>query len=374
MHRLRARLQIGALLLSSLVLCSAALAGEGEGSTLYRTHCASCHGEGRLGGQGPALLPSNLGRLKAEKAQIVIRDGRAATQMPAFGDVLTGEEINRLVNFIYEPPAQEPVWGEGEIADSRLLYLEKAALPALPAFEADPLNLFVVVESGDHHVSVLDGDRFEVLTRFPSRYALHGGPKFSPDGRFVYFTSRDGWISKYDLYSLQMVAEVRAGLNSRNAAISHDGRVLAVANYLPQTLVLLDADDLSLLKVIAVSSWKDKKPSRVSAVYQAAPRNSFVGALKDVPELWEISYAEDPPPVFSGLVHSYEEGMVEAIPESGAFPVRRIDLSRPLEDFFFTPSYREVIGSSRETNSSIVVHLDVRREIASLPLPGLPRA
>jgi len=47
--------------------------------------------------------------------------------------------------------------------------------------------------------------------RFASRFALHGGPKFSPDGRYVYFASRDGWISKYDLWNLRLVAEVRAG-------------------------------------------------------------------------------------------------------------------------------------------------------------------
>ena len=46
------------------------------------------------------------------------------------------------------------------------------------------MNLFVVVEGGDHHVSLVDGDRFEVIHRFASRFALHGGPKFTPDGRY----------------------------------------------------------------------------------------------------------------------------------------------------------------------------------------------
>ena len=56
------------------------------------------------------------------------------------------------------------------------------------------MNLFVVVEAGDHHVTILDGDRFEPLARVPTRYALHGGPKFTPDGRYVFFCSRDGWV------------------------------------------------------------------------------------------------------------------------------------------------------------------------------------
>ena len=81
-----------------------------------------------------------------------------------------------------------------------------------PVYDADPLNLFLVVESGDHHVSVLDGDKLEPIYRFKSRFALHGGPKYSSDGRFVYFASRDGWISKFDMYKLETVAEIRAAM------------------------------------------------------------------------------------------------------------------------------------------------------------------
>ncbi|MFX8546808.1 cytochrome D1 domain-containing protein, partial [Acinetobacter baumannii] len=78
--------------------------------------------------------------------------------------------------------------------------------------------------------------------RFASRYALHGGPKFTPDGRYVFFGSRDGWITKYDLWRLRVVAEVRAGLNMRNVAVSGDGRWVMAANYLPRNAVLFDAD------------------------------------------------------------------------------------------------------------------------------------
>ncbi len=372
---MRRRANLGALTGLALLAAplAAASASEGDEATdqLYQTHCASCHGADRLGGMGPALLPENLRRLKSARATKVIADGRTATQMPAFGAALDAAEIEQLVALIYSPLPEVPAWGLAEIAASREVLIQTNDLPAQPRHEADPLNLFVVVESGDHHVTVLDGDRFAPLDRFPSRFALHGGPKFSPDGRFVYFASRDGWISKYDLYGLKLVAEVRAGINTRNLAISHDGRVLAVANYLPHSLVLLDAD-LNALKVIPATDVREKSSSRVSAVYQAAPRQSFVVALKDLPELWEISYAEDPPPVFGGLVHSYEKGMEEAIPSEGDFPIRRIELSQPLDDFFFTPSYRELIGSARDGDRSVAVNLDVRREIAELPLPGLP--
>ncbi len=356
-----------------LLVAGAAQAGEPDVAAIYAKNCAECHGADRLGRTGPALLPESLKRLRAKRASKVIAAGRAATQMPAFEEVLDKDQIKALVAHIFTPLATPPIWNAENIRASRKIFVDTAALPSTPAYESDPLNLFVLVESGDHHVSILDGDTFERLTRFQSHFALHGGPKFSPDGRFVYFASRDGWITKYDLYNLRVVADVRAGINTRNLAISHDGRVLAVANYLPHTLVLLDAEDLKLMKIIPVMDNRGKETSRVSAVYQAAPRGSFIAALKDIPEIWEISYAENPPPVYTGMVHSYEQGMVEALEgDKGRFPVQRIMLEEPLDDFFFDQSYRKLMGSTRAGKSGVVVHLDVRRPIAELPLPGMP--
>ena len=109
----------------------------------------------------------------------------------------------------------------------------------------------------------------------------------------------------------------------------------------------------------------------MSTVYQAAPRHSFVVALKDIPEMWEVFYGKDAPQVI-GLAHSYEKGMVEAVAKEERFPIRRIELSQPLDDFFFDPDYRHVVGSARDGDKAVIVHLDVRREIAELPFPACP--
>ncbi len=363
------------LVTGALLAAPAAWAAEDAAiRSLYTTLCAVCHGGDRLGGTGPALLPESLGRLGPDRARRVVAEGRPATQMPGFGDVLAPEQIEALVAYIFAPPREPPVWTEAQIRASRRWLVDPARLPARPVHDADPSNLFVLVEQGDHHASILDGDRLVRLARFPTPYAVHGGPKFSPDGRFVHFVSRDGWVLRYDLWGLLPVAEVRAGINARNIAISADGRVLAVANWLPQTLVLLDAASLELLKVIEVADRRGGRRSRVSAVYAAPPRNSFLVALKDVAELWEIDWRPDAPPVFEGLVHSHEKGMVEAIPSSvGPFPIRRIDeLPEPMDDFVFDPSWRHVVGSSRDGSKLRVVNLDVRRVIAEIPSAGLP--
>ncbi|HYA38484.1 MAG TPA: cytochrome D1 domain-containing protein [Candidatus Methylomirabilis sp.] len=354
---------------AAFAAASAAATGPRDAGALYAQHCASCHGPERLGGTGPALLPENLGRLTREQAQGVIRNGRAQTQMPAFSAKLSDEQIRQLVDLIYTPPAQEPRWGEAEIRASQVIHNKPGTLGDKPVFKADPLNLFVVVETGDHHATILDGDKFEPIFRFPTRFALHGGPKFTPDGRYVYFGSRDGWVSKFDIYNLKYIAEIRAGINMRNIAVSSDGRYVLAGNYLPHTLVVLDARDLSLLKIIPVVG-DDGKSSRVSAVYDAEPRRSFVAALKDIPEVWEIPYSDKHEPIYRGLVHDYR--MAEALAEKGPFPVRRIHLDDYLDDFFFDQSYEHLIGAARNGKNGQVVNLIVGRKIADVDLPGLP--
>jgi mono/diheme cytochrome c family protein/DNA-binding beta-propeller fold protein YncE len=321
---------------------------------LYKKHCAECHGADRLGGMGPALLPQNLKRLRKKKAVKVIAQGRLATQMPAFGDKLSDDEIAGLTKFIYTKLPYVPEWGKAEIEATRNIAAEVDKWIKSPLHKSDPLNLFVVVEAGDHHVTILDGDTFTPIHRFESRFALHGGPKFTPDGRFVYFASRDGWITKFDLYTLEIIAEVRAGINTRNMAISSDGATLAVANYLPHTLVLLNAEDLRVEKIFNVKT-KDGQSSRVSAVYQARPRKSFIAALKDVPEAWEIS-----------------TDTAAANTDQGMFALKRIKTGEPLDDFFFDQPYRHMLGSSRDGKSARVVDMSTGKTIRDIALPGLP--
>ncbi len=342
-----------------------------DGAALFAEHCAACHAENRLGGTGPALIPETLGRMFGPALEQVIAEGRPATQMAGFADQLSAPEITAIAAWLGTPLAETPVW-TAEMANASREMSDTYTPAAAPVFSGDPMNITLVVETGDHHVSVLDGDTFEVLDRFATPFAVHGGPKFSPDGRYVFVMSRDGWVQKYDIWSLQVVGQVRAGLNSRNIAMSHDGQWLAVANYLPQTLTILSTADLSVVRVIDVIDRKGQ-PSRVSAVYQAPDRRSFVLALKDAPEIWEIATDPAAGPFHDGFVHSYEASMEEALgAEEGLFARRRIDIDEPLDDFFFSPDYRNLIGTNREGTKGEVINLDVGRKIAELPLPGMP--
>ena len=350
-RRAAARRALRSILLAALLLPTLALA---DTDALYRQHCAACHRPDRLGAQGPALIPENLHRLKKKKAIDVITHGRAATQMPPFGDKLKPGEIKALADYIYTPLPETPRWGMREMQANHLAPHPPGSLPDKPKFQADLDNLFVVMELGDHHFTLLDGDAFEPIGRFPTRFAVHGGPKWAEGGRYVYFLSRDGWVSKFDVYNLAWVAETRAGINARNLAVSDDGRYVMVANYLPHDLVLLDAKDLSPLRIFPARGT-DGTSSRVSAVYAAPPRHSFIAALKDAPEVWEIRHAD-------------RQGRPLA-PE--AMQVRRLRLKGILDDFFLTQDYRTILGSTRGGGAQ-VIDLDSGRDIARLDLPGLP--
>jgi len=346
---------VGALVaLASAAAAQVVAPADDSPAAHYNLLCASCHGVQRTGMMGPALLPESLRRLHVDEAARVIARGRPATQMPGFEEALSAAQIAALARWIYTPVVPAPSWSDDDIRASRVQEVDATTLPNRPQWRADPMNVFVVVESGDHHVSIVDGDRFEVMHRFQSRFALHGGPKFTPDGRFVYFGSRDGWVTKFDLWNLRVVAEVRAGLNLRNVAVSGDGRWVLVANLLPHRVVLFDAN-LNLVRSYAAVAAAGGASSRVSAVYDALPRGSFIVAFMDIAELWELPYTG---------------------PAKSRFEPRRIVLDEPLHDFFFDPPVRHVLGATRpktdgEPNAQ-VVDLDAGRRVAALPIAGMP--
>ena len=138
MKRLLACLAFAATLLPTV-----ATAGV-DAPALYTQHCASCHGPGRLGAMGPALLPESLERLKRRDAVATIREGRAATQMPSFGQTLQPDEIEALAGWIYSPVSPAPSWSEADIRASRVETPGAAALPArgsLLALDLSPARL-----------------------------------------------------------------------------------------------------------------------------------------------------------------------------------------------------------------------------------------
>jgi cytochrome c553 len=73
-----------------------------NGKALYAKNCASCHGAEGEGGAGPAVNEkSKLDALGLENFKHSVEDGVEGTAMPPWKDVLTDEEIDDVVHFIY---------------------------------------------------------------------------------------------------------------------------------------------------------------------------------------------------------------------------------------------------------------------------------
>jgi hypothetical protein len=237
------------------------------------------------------------------------------------------------------------------------------------------MNLFVVVEGGDHHVSLLDGDRFEVIHRFASRYALHGGPKFTPDGRFVFFGSRDGWITKYDLWNLTVVAEVRAGLNMRNVAVSGDGRWVMAANYLPRTAVLFDAD-LNLVKRFDATTLDGKRPRACPRCTTPRRATALSSRSRTSPKSGRSPTTRRRAPSTTATctttrwARHRQAGLPGRAPHAAGRAAGRLLLRPGATATCWAPRAPNPVR--REPPTAQVVNLDVRRKIAELPIAGMP--
>jgi protein NirF len=173
------------------------------------------------------------------------------------------------------------------------------SLTALPAAATEPGAppawgtgaIVVVVEREAGSVLVIDSSRHVLLGRVTGLGNLtHGTVKFSRDGRYAYVLGREALVSKIDLYTLRVVRQVKAGDWSIGGVMTGDGRHLALSNYAPGEVRLLDADTLETVRVIrAERTMPDGtvKPSRVAGLVDA-PGNLLLFGLMDVDGVWVV--------------------------------------------------------------------------------------
>src|SRR5574337_836256 len=153
-------------------------------------------------------------------------------------------------------------------------------------------SLVVVIERQAGSVLVIDSSRHELLGRVSGLGNLtHATVKFSPDARYAYVIGREAQVSKIDLLTLKLVKQVNGGKLGIGGVISQDGKYLALSNYVPGEVRILDADTLELVKTIPAlytdTIVKDGKqlPSRVVGLVDA-PGNLLVFSLMDANSIW----------------------------------------------------------------------------------------
>ena len=186
----------------------------------------------------------------------------------------------------------------------RSLLLSAATGLLLSACVQPPLrgtgDLGVVVERATGSVQIIESDTRTALARLEGFGDLsHASVVFSRDQRYAYVFGRDGGLSKIDLLTRRIEHRVIQGGNSIGGAISQDGKLIAVSNYVPGGVKVFDAKTLQLVADIPATPLADgSKRSRVVGLVDA-PGQRFVFSLFDTGEIWTADFSQSSTPRIS---------------------------------------------------------------------------
>jgi len=188
---------------------------------------------------------------------------------------------------------------------------------------------------------------------------------FAPGGEYLFVVQGNGQVQKRSLPHLSPVAGLDLKEPVRGAALSHDGRFLALGTPQSTRLLILDASDLHLVKEIPTHPTR-KSTAKVAHIETAAARNAFIVTFSDAPQLWEVNYQRQPPAGFGNWVHDYRKDSGEA--KIVTFPVRKLWLEVVLSRFRL--DHEGVFASGIDPQGRVVVFdLDLGRTIAIVSAP-----
>lgn len=98
------RIVLGLAVLLLVAACGGRPAPDATGAEIFSLECARCHGGELQGRVGPALGPgSDAVQRSDEFLTTTIVRGRG--RMPSFGQVLTPEQVTRLVGYLRQKQA-----------------------------------------------------------------------------------------------------------------------------------------------------------------------------------------------------------------------------------------------------------------------------
>lgn len=147
-------------------------------------------------------------------------------------------------------------------------------------------------------------------------------------------------------------------------AASEDGAHVLVAH--GERITVIESGR-GVLKRLDGRTLDGRLRGRAVTLLAVPQRRSVVASLPALDELWEISLDPQAPPIFDGLVHDYRMG--ESLPSAGYLGARRMPMQRPVPEIVYSDRRVHWIAG-RVASGVAVVHLDVRRQIALLPMPA----
>lgn len=217
----------------------------------------------------------------------------------------------------------------------------------------NPRELMLVVEKDAEKILAIDGKTHKIIGRVHDVGFQPHTSVFSSDAKYMYIISRDGWLTKIDLSTLEPVAWVEVGENSRGTALTDNDKYIAIGNYEPGNLVILDAVSMKILKTIPLILEKDGKQveSRAGAVVEDG--NRIIVALKDGTSVWAVDTDLPGFPV----THKFSD----------------IGTGKPaLHDGFLTPNGSYYIVASQGSKTAWVLDLVTMKPIAEIETGETP--
>ncbi len=157
-------------------------------------------------------------------------------------------------------------------------------------------DLGVVVEREQGNLLVVENSTDTVLCRVKGLGDLsHASAVFSRDARFAFIFGRDGGLTKVDLLTGKIVKRVIQGGNSIGGAVSQDGSLIAVSNYVPGGIKVFSSEDLSLVADI-VAAYKGSPEGSKTVGLVDAPGNKFIFSLFEGGATWVADFSNGPQP------------------------------------------------------------------------------
>ena len=328
-----------------------------EAEQLYADHCAVCHGADRGGYIGPALNSdqTTLGEAEVDSR---IEIGSATTLMPqhpTWPRILSARQRGLLAALITKQPRKAMSWSMDDIRKSLVvLVADESTLPEKPGYPIQDIDDLMAVMSrgrfavGDQaKVVFFDGRNNRKVGEVPTGFAPHLMDFHPRQDRWAYVRDDIGYIHKVDLYSLQVVRKIRAGLNGTSLAVSRDGKYLAAGSYVPNTAVILDADTLEPVKLMELRGIDPdgKMVEADSGMITGTPfADYFAIALEQAGQVWIVDLAQ---------------------PDMPVTPIT--DVGRHLHDAFLSPDGRHLLVSSYDDDVNTVIDLASKSIVKKIP-------
>ncbi len=217
----------------------------------------------------------------------------------------------------------------------------------------EPENLMVIVEKDAEKLLFMDGSTNKEIGRIHDIGFQPHTSVYSPDAKYMYIIARDGWLTKINLETLEPVKSIKVGINSRGTALTDDGKYLAIGNYEPGDVVIVDPKSMEILKKIPTTGKINGKQveSRVGAMIEDGDK--IIVALKDLNSVWVIDTAKKDFPVIKKL---WNIGNNET----------------PLHDAFLTSDGKFYIVASMGSNTVWVMNTDTWEEVAEVKTGETP--